>query len=237
MPGFVQFQTKHYNTLSGFEEARLQAGLLQSVIDEVGSALVGHGLADLLGVALLHRHHTLAEGERLIWSESAKLGRKGRPQRSCREETVPCLWQWSLDDKALRPLEFVTATSSQAMLAAEELAAPAFLGHIATALDAADAAHFIGIGVLPERRPDYVLHEDNDDNLRISVRSWVRSKEANQGENTVTLWYFGSAPRAALTCGVCRPPKPGEPLEPQDDIEQSGNAGFKKPSVICSVCH
>ncbi len=234
MESFLEFRTEHYNALSPFDDAQRQAGRFQPVVDEVGRLIIEHGIDDLIGVALLHKHFDLRQDERIVWGESATQDREGVPRVVSNAELVPCVWQWSGDDHRLRPLEYEdpSIAPEAADAAAALVTKPEFVEQVGATLQRGDAARWIGLARLPAASTHSVQREENDSTLRQSTRTWVPHTELEVHEDTVTLWSFGAKDTvAAMVCGACKHERP-----PIDVRSADASLLGKRASMVCVMC-
>lgn len=108
------YAAAHYNALPMFPDV-FKNSSRTDVINKLGKVIQFHGLSDYVGVALLHRHFALHDGEVLVERVTDESGVPGTHTTPVSPMPaggiVPYLFDVTDSDSlALRPLEFMNAT-------------------------------------------------------------------------------------------------------------------------------
>ncbi|WP_296595557.1 hypothetical protein [Phenylobacterium sp.] len=180
---------------------------LEKQIQELGEVIQAHKMAHIVGVALLHKHFHLYEGE--------VLARKVRDNELIIEPTAanssnitPFVWAFSKVGRsepfALRPVEFVENSnktkiyleSASAVEASQE-----FLADYFETLARQGLANVFGLGLHPGRlfkiKPGETLMENDVANARRLILKPTPISDLGEVSPTQTLWVFKEGISAA----------------------------------------
>lgn len=224
------FEVSRYNALGPVEEANRtvrQDDLIVEFMRQAASLFRKHGVESRLGVALLHRHHTCEQGERMTqqaaWvdGERALVTRPITTKLDLREE-IP--WLWAVSDGQFFPMEFTRDPLARALLLSDNIP-PEFLQEFAELSASSPIGLFIGLAVVERTlyspiEYDEIPLEVTDPQARSAI---VRIRKFNSVAKAIeTAWTFkeyidpvaGCDTRSSCqgTCRVnCICDHPGEP--------------------------
>jgi hypothetical protein len=205
---------EHFNSLPTFRQAQENLKVHKHKIDDVGRVLHAHGLADEIGIALLHRHFELSADEILVEKiDSAQAQSVGAPRpKEAAGKVLPHLFRAVINENdgtaAWFPVEFCDAGDDDGSLAERcaKLAENApLLNEVAQTLRDEFATGAFGLSLFHGREEiqctaDEVLTESTDEIGRTLVMR--PGKLAAVGaSSTPTLWRFdGVKPLMNCTC-------------------------------------
>ena len=201
----ASYSQQVWEGLLTFSEARRRGRDRLSALGEIGTVICRHGLQDLVGVALIHRHFKLGGGERLV-EEFREGGFRIGP--SAAGEVTPYLWKVEQTeangDWRWYPIEFVRtagAPTNAAELAARLSEEQRFLADLAATIVRLGVKDIFGLNTLHRdavtAAPGEMLIETNDERTRVlDVAAYPVS--AGTEEISPTYWRFEAADPAML---------------------------------------
>ncbi len=207
--------------LNEFEDAQKCLASTREHLKALGSVICRHGLQQVVGVALLHRHFDIFEDE-VVVKQFVKEEAYTKPLlKSGAMEAVPYLWKLRRDGAGgfgFYPLEFLcvsegTEEAIRMTVAFEQ--ADSFLVEIADVLVQLGAHDVFGIGTLHHAAitpvaPTEFLSETTDyENRTLRIRRVLR-ENAIFKTSAETLWRFslssGTGANPEVSCDVqCTP--------------------------------
>jgi len=188
------FSKQVWDGLLPFPEARRRARERLDALEEFGSIICRHGLQDVVGLALIHKHFKLAPDERLV-----EVFQDGgfRIVPSAEQDVTPYLWKVEKDPQGewqWFPIEFVKvagAPTNAVELAAHLNKYPAFLAELSEAFVRRGVKDIFGLNTLHrdavEAAPSELLIETNDAaNRTLEVTAYPES--VGTEEISPTYW-------------------------------------------------
>lgn len=189
-----------------FYVARDEFARLDAAVGELGRVICAHGLHDVFGVALLHRHFELRPDERLVRHYTSRTSSVMTPEKvdtSPETALYPYLWRRA-DHGGMRgfyPLEFCRYTDSRDIrryrnhmrhVARRKAFLADFAGKIAESrLDdviALSALHARGAFRIEPRETLLELTDEASRYITLDVASTETVER--KGNTTKTLWHF-----------------------------------------------
>lgn len=195
------YSTIAFNTLPEFQESKARFDAKHYVLDELGTIIRQHGLQRYVGVALIHKHFDLQDGERVVERVDAN-GSILQPVLETDESVLtPYLWHLSrLDDVRFQwtPMEFVLSDNVPAQvndLAREFPSRKSFITELAEVLIRAEAQDTFGISFLHRQRigfdhEEQILLESPGPTRRTLIVSPVARERTTDHDYTQTYWHF-----------------------------------------------
>jgi 7-cyano-7-deazaguanine synthase len=170
-------------------------------LEILGDIICRHGLHEVVGVPLLHRHFDLSPHERLVRRHHGSTFSSEPDASSAWSEFTPCLWrvergsgagQWSYV-----PLEFARTTGPGLAYQdrhAEIFSNQDFLLEMAEKIWELDVVDLFGIAMIPagfrQRTEDEVLLEKQDLDRRINTAGRALTSNFGSTINIPSLWAF-----------------------------------------------
>ena len=198
------FSKQVWDGLLPFPEARRRARERLDALEEFGSIICRHGLQDVVGLALIHKHFKLAPDERLV-----EVFEDGgfRIVPSADQDVTPYLWKVEKDPQGewqWFPIEFVktvNAPTNAVELAARVGECPAFLAELSEAFVRLGVKDIFGLNTLHrdavEAAPSELLIETNDEaNRTLEVTAYPES--VGTEEISPTYWRVALEPASAV---------------------------------------
>ncbi len=198
-----------YNTLPSVEEADSEVSRNDfkdkaHFLKEVSRLLRKHNLQQKLGIALLHKHCKVREGERMVESPEIVNGEKAlvtKPIRSVSNIGVPTVW--SIEDGQYHPLEYTTDTLACDLFNESEIPIE-FLSDFAALSDSSPIGRYLGLAVV-----ERAFYNDNEKQQQIPLEysnfknrhNVVFLKRQCDLRNTIqTAWSFKEDNDVTLEC-------------------------------------
>jgi hypothetical protein len=205
----ADFELDRYNSLFSVEYANAAVrndNAISHFLADAAVLFVSHGMQSLFGVALLHRHHTLRDGERMIQygesfgDEPALVTRPvvGPDQ----ESAVP--WVWTLQDGQLHPMEFTTDPLARSLFTQGRQLPEAFVADFAELIDRSPVGHLIGLAIVERgfynsATDDCGPIEYTADQTRSNV-IFIRERSSFESHSIETTWAFEGDVDPVLGC-------------------------------------
>jgi hypothetical protein len=206
----ADFELDRYNSLSSVEDANAAVRNDNAIADflaEAAELFVRNGVQEWFGVALLHRHHTLRNGERMIQyaqsfgGEPALVTRPvvGEPDQ---ESAVP--WVWTLQDGRLHPMEFTTDPLARSLFAKGRQLPEAFVVDFAELIDRSPVGHLIGLAIV--EREFFKSATDDCAPIEYTVTEkrrnaiFIRERSSFKSQSIETTWAFEGQVDPVLGC-------------------------------------
>ncbi len=190
-----------YSALPAFDLARQVVDRGQESVGSIGDVICAHGLHDILGVGLLHKHFEMNRTEALV-RRGATDGTLARPEMAPLHRLLPYVWKY--DERASGgdwlPLEFFDsadpAISNKVALASERISLNSqFLQDAAAEMRSRKTSTIFGISILNssffQKTHDEIFLETTDDTRRELTVRRRPSTEASSASVTQTQWSFG----------------------------------------------
>lgn len=177
-------------------------GVAESRIDDLltlGDIICKHNLEGIVGVTLLHRHHDLAHGERIVWRVGEDATWLATPEHYSDQALSAKNWIVCMGSGStiLRPTEFFpkTETYRKEILAAEiVMSHNGFLKEFADAAMSAGVERIFGLGLLHQRDelniPGTTVFETSSIKNRTTKAVVIPVAESDTDIGGVTLWHF-----------------------------------------------
>ena len=190
-----------YKRLSRFHLAKEMLDGQQENILELGRVIRAHGLEEIIGVNLLHKHFDLRGQEMLVREFDQETASITPWQPPYDEQTIPYLWKMARgqDGEAFYPLEFSRYREhcrTEVRSEYEQLSTRSeFLRDLARMIKKLRVAAIFGIATLHSRhflpiRPGKTILETTDEEGRVLTLQGVEERSLDEFESTQTLWIF-----------------------------------------------
>ena len=235
------FDVHRYNALFAVEHANRIVrtdGAINDFLESAGHLFVKHGVRSGFGVALLHRHQTCHEGERMIQYPRIVNDEAALVTQPVLKDINPIAavpWVWAIFDGRLCPMEF-TSDEVARDYSLEDGALPReFLKDFIELTGVSPIGHVMGLAIveraLHKQIPDDCLAlEYSDERERKSV-IFVRSRDV-AASTIETTWAFerfitpASGCESTSSCStVCR-------TECIEDYGKHSNIHFERHNVV-----
>ena len=192
-----------FSRLSGFRDAEKLAEEKNEAIDKLGEVIVRHGMEDIVGICLLHKHFDLSNEEKLI---RHVLKNKILISPKVHIEAIP--YMWTFVEGEIFPVEFLEESSitSSFKLKVESLyQGSEFLLNFNKKLVELGVDNLFGLSLIPHSlfsfEENEELIETEDFTSRELLISVIKKDELKKIESTKTLWAF-SKKKEGLDCTV-----------------------------------
>ncbi|HEX8350961.1 MAG TPA: hypothetical protein VF598_13440 [Hymenobacter sp.] len=196
LPNLNHFKTSYFNSLPSAEVAEEAASKnLLTNLTLIAPIFFKHNMQDSWGLALLHRHWDVLDGEVPVQEEYI-AGEFKRyitsPKKSgYNKEAWPYLMALtSFLDHKIQPLEFATSSTTQTRY--NELSAKQdFIDELCDILSNNDLLNTFGIVQAKDTVAGYELIEDTSEG-RISIISAIPTEESKKEKLIKTSWFFSA---------------------------------------------
>jgi hypothetical protein len=173
----------------------------EAALGDLGDVICRHGLYDVIGVPLLHRHFELQPHEHLVRQHHGG----SFTSRPCAESTpgdlIPCLWKVGGSPRpgewGYYPLEYARTTGPGAeykIYYDQLFSNRVFLTEMAETILSLGVAELYGIAIIPlgfeGRGADEVLLERQDVARRVNTSQRARTSDFGSRINLPSLWAF-----------------------------------------------
>lgn len=221
------FDRSRFASLPNVDGAAARLERSRDALPSIGRVLVRHGVEDVLGVGLLHRHFDLYDDEVLVESTTAS----GSLLRPAEASGSAYLWAWSAGEWSA--LEFLApADGAEGLVdrAAASADSGAFLGDFAAAVEQTGTADVFGLVTLhrpfPDGEDEIWLETEASSERLLSQRMVPRSATHDLGGLMLqTAWRFsdtagnevGMCSNHCFHCSHCSCSNPDPKQTPTDD--------------------
>ena len=203
----MEFELRSFDALPDIEIARRAVPIHKPKLGRLGSIICRHGLAEIVGINLLHKHFSLHVNELLV-TRRIDIGWTASPLIVEASAVKPFSWKVGRSDESEHrrfvPLEFFASSSDMAAeieASSAVVANDAFLDEMLAELINLDVADVFGICLLMDRglSAENVYFERNDRRLRQMTATIVASA-VPASDDGVTVWNFkdGSISRSPI---------------------------------------
>ncbi len=202
-----------FNSLNPFQLAKQQLTKNRDLLPQIGAVICKHGLQDVIGVTLLHKHFNIFPGEVLIEKVNDNTIQVSPNRVDHETALVPYIWAFSENDltgeRRWFPLEFTYKTNITAAGMADRICQQSqFLKDMADKLDEIGLAGVFGITTLHRdlvkaNGKDDITLETTDDEARILTIAVKSRDSVNLTGATQTLWRFKENFEIDRYCGHC----------------------------------
>jgi hypothetical protein len=193
----MNYSPEVFARLVDIEVARQAVPENEDKIASLGEVICQYGLADVVGVSLLHRHFDLRDNERLV-TNYVGTGWSAEPEVVSDNEVKPFIWKLERNDMAGSwewvPIEFFRTSS---LLADEETQSDTvsssvdFLNAMAARVVELGVQDNFGISLLMDRdhKEGFIYFEKNNREARTMNASLV-PEMGRDAPGGITLWNF-----------------------------------------------
>jgi len=199
----LSYDYPRFNALPSIEEADAEMrgkDKLNLALSLLGPVFVKHGLCEILGISLLHKHWSVAQGEVPITDVSVDETPKEyelRPREQFSKRFYPSILAATSEAGSLEPLEF--SADAYAERAFEQLQQrPAFVAEFSKLLADNDLSGMFGLGVPRPTAEGFELVEFTNEG-RCSVSKELPSSEVSGMKIIETGWMFSGDASAGCT--------------------------------------
>lgn len=201
----------HFQSLYDFPEATARYHEHSSAVWDLGQVICRHNLEDVIGVALLHKHFDIAEGEQVVrryQKDSVLISPK-----AFSDEYVGCVWAYSeFSDTGFLPIEFCQSRPSSEASGQVDVVSrrPSFVNAFRDRVVELGVERLFGFSILcgiqlsdPDSDRAVVERSIGQRRLRLEM---ISKDILSEIESTETLWKFSRADSAGATaCPVSTP--------------------------------
>jgi len=165
---------------------------------KLGEVICEHNLESLVGVSLVHRHHTLTEEERIVWELTGDVWcAKSRYFNELKLTPI----NWGVGNvngfDKLFPLEYCVQDerhSSESLISKEIMSNTKFIEDFVNLSVKLKVDNLFGLALLQTKkhfnRLGFTVFEQSDISRRITKAKAVPENEVNMISDGVTLWNF-----------------------------------------------
>ncbi len=198
------YNPRTFNALPSLNEAQKKLRVNQHALEELGRVIGNHGLQSDVGIALLHRHVELQNGERLV--EFVDPIARRCEVRPCGQDTLGIPHLFGLLDGVWQPVEFVTANIGPEVVNRIErvLGNSDFLTEFAATLTKLQVTDTFGISIAHGREslvnPEEILLESTLGRMSILEPAFRSDEQVSY--STPTIWRTDG--KTCTTACVCQ---------------------------------
>jgi hypothetical protein len=223
-----EYRHEFYDTLPDFFIAKDKLRRRYDVIERLGGVICAHGLHEVLGICLLHKHFNIEESEQLGKRALREQNEALIAPQPVRDGAHAYFWRlYSYNNRSIYVPTEVFADDDELVRKLPTMAKiskeyPQFFVDFAKISEELNTLHFFGLAIL---HPDFVRLADGETRLEstdsakrvLRVRAELLER-LNMFDVTETLWTFTpSALPAIESLATPRRPEPPKPPEPSDD--------------------
>jgi hypothetical protein len=206
----ADFELDRYNSLFSVEDANAAVrndNAIAHFLADAAELFVRNGVQSSFGVALLHRHHTLRDGEHMVqyaqtFGDEPALVTRPVVAKPDRESAVP--WVWTLQDGQLHPMEFTTDPLARSLFTKGRQLPEAFVADFAELIDRSPVGHLLGLAIVERdffnsATEDCAPIEYTFTEGRSNV-IFIRKRSSFKAQSIETTWVFEGQVDPVLGC-------------------------------------